>query len=123
MFRSCAQLVELVCVALVGFGSEGVARREVLTMPCRHVRGTARACSPSAGNVGLALGVLGSQVTGPEHGDRAALTAVWLGVVVGSWSGGASKAIGEAGRPGVLSRPRSLTVRSGRHRHGREREW
>jgi hypothetical protein len=92
-------------------------------MPCRHVRGTTRACSPSAGNAGLALGVLGSRAIGPEQGDRAALTAVWSGAVVGSWSGGASKAIGEAGRPGVLSRPRSPTVRSGRHRHGREREW
>jgi hypothetical protein len=73
--------------------------------------------------VELALGVLGSQATGPERGDRAALVAVWSGAVIGSWSGGASKAIGEAGRPGVLSRPWSPTVRSGRHRHGREREW
>jgi hypothetical protein len=73
--------------------------------------------------VELALGVLGSQATGPEHGDRAALTAVWSGAIVGSWSGGASKAIGEARRLGVLSRPWSPTVRSGRHRHGREREW
>jgi hypothetical protein len=92
-------------------------------MLCRYVCGMARACSPSAGNAGLALGVLGSWATGPEQGDRAALAAVWSGAIVGSWSGGASKAIGEAGWPGVQSRPRSPTMRSGRHRHGRKREW
>jgi hypothetical protein len=111
VYRSCARLVQLVYVALVGFGSEGVARREVVTMPYRDVCGAARSRSPSAGNAGLALGALGSQATGPERGDRAALAVVWSGASTGSCSGGASNAIGEVGRPGVLSKlPAHLSV-------------
>jgi hypothetical protein len=60
--------------------------------------------SPRLGTRGLALGALGSQATGPERGDRAALAAVWLGAVIGSWSGGVSEVIGEAGRQGVLQK-------------------
>jgi hypothetical protein len=102
-FSARARLVELVCVALVGFGSEGFAWSEVLTMPCRNGCGAARSRSPSVGNAGLALGALGGQATVPERGDRAtpASARSWAGV--GSWSGGCGVSIGEAGRPGVLS--------------------
>jgi hypothetical protein len=56
---------------------------------------------PRLGMWGLAPGALGSQATGPERGDRAALIAIWSGAITGSWSGGDSEAIGEAGWPGV----------------------
>jgi hypothetical protein len=59
VFSVRARLVELALVALVGFGSEGLARGEGLTMPCRNGRGMARSCSPLSGNVGLTLGNLG----------------------------------------------------------------
>jgi hypothetical protein len=65
------------------------------------------------GTRGLALGALGSQATGPNHGDWAALAAIWSGAVTGSWSGGASEAIGEVGRPGMLSK---LLAHLGVHR-------
>jgi hypothetical protein len=105
VFSTCAWLVELALVALVGFGSRGLARGEGLTMPCRNGRCTARSCSPSAGNAGLALGAPGVQETKPERGDRAmfALARSWGGV--GSWSGGSGASIGEARRPGVLPMP------------------
>jgi hypothetical protein len=104
-FSARAWLVELSLVALVGFGSRGLAQGEGLTMPCRNGRGTARSRSPSAGNTGLALGALGVQETVPEQGDRAAFASArsWGGV--GSWSGGSGTSIGEAGRPGVLPTP------------------
>jgi hypothetical protein len=80
-------------------------------MPRRYRRCTARFHPSSAGNAGLALGALGSQATGPERGDRAALAVVWSGASTGSCSGGASNAIGEVGRPGVLSKlPAHLSV-------------
>jgi hypothetical protein len=87
VFSARARLVELVLVALFGFGSEGLARGEVLTMPCRNGRSTARSRSPSAGNAGLALGAFGVQATVPERGDRATSASArsWGGV--GSWSG------------------------------------
>jgi hypothetical protein len=104
-FSARARLVELALVALVGFGSRGLARGEGITMPCRNGRGTARSRSPSAGNTGLALGALGVQETMPERGDRAASASArsWGGV--GSWSGGSGTSIGEAGRPGMLPTP------------------
>jgi hypothetical protein len=104
-FSAHAWLIKLVLVALVGFGSRGLARGEGLMMPCRNGCGTARPCSPSAGNTGLALGALGVQVTVPERGDRAAFASSrsWGGV--GSWSGGSGTSIGEAGRSGVLPMP------------------
>jgi hypothetical protein len=68
VFRSCARLVELVYDALVGFGSDGVVHGERGTMPCRYERCTTRFHPSSAGNVELALGALGSQVTAPERG-------------------------------------------------------
>jgi hypothetical protein len=71
-------------------------------MPRRYRRCATRFHPPSARNAELALGALGSQAAGPERGDRAALAVVWSGASTGSCSGGASKAIGEAGRPGVL---------------------
>jgi hypothetical protein len=102
VFSAHARLVELVLVALVGFGLEGLAWGEVLTMPCKNGRGMARSRSPSARNAGLALGV---QATVPERGDRATSASArsWGGV--GSWSGGCGASIGEAGRPGVLPTP------------------
>jgi hypothetical protein len=104
-FSARAWLVELALIALVGFGSRGLARGEGLTMPCRNGRGMAWSCSPSAGNKGLALGALGMQETMPERGDRAASASArsWGGV--GSWSGGSGTSIGEAGWPGVLPTP------------------
>jgi hypothetical protein len=63
-------------------------------MPCRNGRGRARPRSPSAGNVGLALG---AQETRPERGDRAVLASAGSWGSVGSWSGGSGKLIGEAG--------------------------
>jgi hypothetical protein len=74
-------------------------------VPCRNMRGTARSCSPSAGNTGLALGTLGVQETGPERGDRVMLASAGSWGYVGSWSGGGGELIGEAGRPGVLPTP------------------
>jgi hypothetical protein len=111
-FCACARLVELVLVALVGFGSRGLARGEGLTMPCRNGRGTARSRSPSAGNMGLALGALGVQATMPKRGDRVAFASARLWGGVGSWSGGSGASIGEAGRPGRAAYAPSLTRRS-----------
>jgi hypothetical protein len=73
---------------------------------CRVGTGAARLVFilPRLGMWGLAPGALGSQATGPEQGDRAALTAVWSGNATGSWSGGVGEAIGEAGRPGMLQK-------------------
>jgi hypothetical protein len=68
VFRSCARLVELVYVALVGFGSDRVEHGEGGTMPCRYERCTTRFHPSSAGNAELALGALGSQATVPERG-------------------------------------------------------
>jgi hypothetical protein len=68
VFRLCARLVELVYVALVGFGSDGVVHGEGGTMPCRYERCTTRFHPSSAGNVELTLGALGSQATVPERG-------------------------------------------------------
>jgi hypothetical protein len=104
-FSARARLVELVLIALVGFGSRGLAWAEGLTMPCRNGHGTSRSRSPSAGNMGLALGALGVQATVPERGDRAAFasTRSWGGV--GSWSGGSGASIGEARWPGMLPMP------------------
>jgi hypothetical protein len=104
-FSARERLVELTLVALVGFGSRGLARGEGLTMPCRNGCGTARSRSPSARNAGLALGALGVQETVPERGDRATFASArsWGGV--GSWSGGSGTSIGEAGRLGVLPTP------------------
>jgi hypothetical protein len=73
-------------------------------VPCRNGRCTAHFHPSSAGNAGLAQGALGSQATGPERGDRAALAAVWSGNATGSWSGAVGEVIGEAGRPGVLQK-------------------
>jgi hypothetical protein len=105
VFSARARLAELVLIALVGFGSKGVALGEGFMMLCKNGRGTARSCSPSAGNAGLALGALGVQETGLERGDRAMLASnrSWGGV--GSWSGGGGALIGEAGLPGVLPTP------------------
>jgi hypothetical protein len=105
IFSACARLVELVPVALVGFGSEGLALGEGVTVPCKNVCGMARSRSPLAGNVGLALGALGVQETRPERGDRAVLTSSGSWGSVGSWSGGSGALIGEAGRSGVLPTP------------------
>jgi hypothetical protein len=73
---------------------------------CRVGTGAARLIFvlPQLGTRGLAPGALGSQATGPEQGDRAALAAVWSGAVTGSWSGGVGEVIGEAGRPSVLQK-------------------
>jgi hypothetical protein len=87
VFRSCARLVELVYVALVGFGSDGVVQGEGGTMPCRYERCTTRFRPSSAGNVELALGALGSQATVPERGSGAA----------NGWHG-RQQTIGRAGR-------------------------
>jgi hypothetical protein len=62
-FSARARLVELALVALVSFGSRGLARGEGLTMPCRNGCGMAQSRSPLAGNTGLALGALGVQET------------------------------------------------------------
>jgi hypothetical protein len=112
-FSRSARLVELVCVALLGFGSDGGVQVKGDTMPRRYKLCTTRFHPSSAGNAGLALGALSSQATGPERGDRAACAAVWSGASTRSWSGGASKAIGEVGRQGVLSK---LLVHLGVHR-------
>jgi hypothetical protein len=104
-FSACARLVELALVALVGFGSRGLARGEGLTMPCRNGHGTARSRSPSAGNARLALGALSVQETVPEQGDRATFASARSWGSVGSWSGGSGASIGEAGQPGVLPTP------------------
>jgi hypothetical protein len=102
VFSVRAWLVKLALVALVGFGSRGLAWGEGLTMPCRNGRGMARSHSPSAGNAGLTLGV---QETVLERGDRVTFASArsWGGV--GSWSGGSGASIGEAGRPGMLPTP------------------
>jgi hypothetical protein len=75
-----ARLVELVLVASVSYGSEGLAQGEGFTMPCRNGRGTAWSRSPSARNVGLALG---AQETRPERGDRRCSRLLGRGAVSG----------------------------------------
>jgi hypothetical protein len=101
----CACSVELVFVALVGYGLDGLALGEEVTVPCRYTLGTARSRSCSARNARLAPGALGMQETGPEQRDRAALGSAWSWGRVGSQSGGSGELIGEAGRPGVLPTP------------------
>jgi hypothetical protein len=113
VFSLPARLDELVRVAPVGFGLDEGVQVKGDTMPRRYELCTTRFHPSSAGNAGLALGALGSQATGPERGDRAAPAVVWSGASTGSCSGGASKAIGEVGRPGVLSK---LPAHLGAHR-------
>jgi hypothetical protein len=84
VFRSCAQLVMLVCVALVSFGSDGVVQGKGGTVPCRYEHLTTRSHPSSAGNVELALGALGSQATGPERGLGGRQRMAWA--AAGDWA-------------------------------------
>jgi hypothetical protein len=53
-FSACARTVELIPVASVGYGSEGLARGEEVTVPCSYTLGTTRSRSRLAGNARLA---------------------------------------------------------------------
>jgi hypothetical protein len=101
IFRARVRLVELTPVALSA--SANMQWGKVEGVRCHAGTNIAQLVFvlPRLGTRGLAPGALDSQATGPERGDRAALAAVWSGAITGSWSGGYSEAIGEAGRPGV----------------------